>query len=599
MTTLSPALTESALVTFTIEVDGKEIDQDIQVLSIDTRTGVNKVPRARLVFSDGSPAQSNFELSDLQTFVPGKKVRIAAGYDGKESPIFEGVIVKQGIRINQSSGSKLVVEVTDPAIRMTLERRSAVFESIKDSELIAKLITQNGLGKEVAATHTVHEAIVQYYTSDWDLMVTRAEMNGFVVVVEAGKVTVGKPDTKQAPELGVKYGDSILELSAEMDAATQFASSAIKSYTWDMASQGLVGAPPGPVEVEEPGNISSVELAKVFDVKELSQKSGGLLKKSSLQDWSSGELLKSKLSKICGSVCFQGNAAARTGKMLELAGCGDRFNGAVFVSGVDHGIRDGRWTTTAGFGLAASWFAATAPHIAAADASGQLPPIKGLQTGVVKKVSSDPEGEFRVLVSLPILQESSLGVWARLSTFYASNKVGAVFYPEVGDEVVVGFMNQDPRYPVILGAVYSKTLPPPYSPDEKNGIKALVTRGKLEIEFDEENKILQLRTPGKHLIKMNDQAAEISIEDSNGNSLVLSKAGVALSSASNLKIEARGNITVGAGGSLELSAEANASMQGLQVAHTAKTKFSAKGSASSEVTSSGILTLRGSLVKIN
>ena len=33
---------------------------------------------------------------------------------------------------------------------MTLERRNAVFEKIKDSDLIGKLISQNGLKKDVA-----------------------------------------------------------------------------------------------------------------------------------------------------------------------------------------------------------------------------------------------------------------------------------------------------------------------------------------------------------------------------------------------------------------------------------------------------------------
>ena len=40
-------------------------------------------------------------------------------------------------------------------------------------------------------------------------------------------------------------------------------------------------------------------------------------------------------------------------------------------------------------------------------------------------------------------------------------------------------------------------------------------------------------------------------------------------------------------------------MDGLQVAHKAKTKFSAQGSAAAELKSTGILTVKGTLVKIN
>ena len=43
---------------------------------------------------------------------------------------------------------------------------------------------------------------------------------------------------------------------------------------------------------------------------------------------------------------------------------------------------------------------------------------------------------------------------------YASNGAGAASYPEIGDEVVVAFMNGDPRFPVIIGRLYSKKNPP-------------------------------------------------------------------------------------------------------------------------------------------
>ena len=385
MTTKTPYDADTSLITFTIKTEGKEIPSTFQVRSIDTWVSVNKVPRARIVLFDGSAAEQTFEISSLKTFLPGNKIEIAAGYyGGSETAIFSGVIVKQGVEINQTEGSKLVVDATDQAMKMTLERKNALFEKIKDSDLIGKLISDNGLAKSVTATNTVHEEIVQYYATDWDLMLMRAEMNGFVVIADAGKITVAEPNTQQSPALLVAYGTSILDLQAEMDASTQYASSAIKSYTWDVDGQKLIESGPGSVNVKEPGNVSSAELAKVFNVKKFAQQTGAPIEKTSLQDWSSAELLKSKLSKILGWVRFQGSALAQTGKTIELGGLGDRFNGTAFISGVHHSINDGKWLTTASFGVSSQWFASDAPRIAAPDASGQLPPITGLQTGIVK-----------------------------------------------------------------------------------------------------------------------------------------------------------------------------------------------------------------------
>lgn len=595
----SPAMLKDAQVEFSIKVDGREISSTIQVISIDVWNSVNRIPRASIVVFDGTPAEQNFEISSQKTFLPGNKISIACGYlDAKQETVFQGVIVKQTIEIDQSQGSKLKIELVDEAIKMTLERKNAVFEKIKDSELIGKLLSGNGLSKDVASTNVLHESIVQYYASDWDLMLTRAEVNSFVVVVSSAKVTVKKPDTSQAAALQVTYGESILSLHAEMDATHQYEKSAVQSHTWDAATQKVVDSGPGNVQVQEPGNVSSDQLAKVFRVKKFTQQTGGSLEKASLQDWSSAELLKSKLSKVRGTVSFQGNASALTGKTIELAGCGDRFNGKAYISGVHHSIEAGKWVSTVEFGLSAKWFAAEAPHVAAPGASGQLPPISGLQTGIVKKIAKDPGGEFRVLVNLPILQ-SKADVWARLGTFYASNKVGAVFFPEVNDEVIVGFMNEDPRFPILLGSLYSKKLAPPYPPDEKNTKKGIVTAGKLEISFDEKNKVIEVKTPGNQIIKLDDQAGLILLQDRNKNKVTLSKGGIALESASHLKLVAKGNITCNAKGHLSMKAGMNATVEGTQVVNKAKAKFSASGQGTAELKSAGILTVRGTLVKIN
>jgi Rhs element Vgr protein len=599
VTAPASAAVDAELVTFSIKVGGREIDSTYQVESIDVWTAVNRLPRARIVIFDGSAAEAAFPIASLGTFVPGARVEIGAGYDSQDAPIYQGVIVKQGIEVSRGAGSKLVLELSDEAVKMTLERKNALFEKVKDSDLIAKLIAASGLKKDVAPTSAVNEEIVQYYASDWDLMLMRAELNGMVAVVEAGKVTVKPPDTSQAPALTVKYGDDILELEAEMDAASQLAPAAIKSFAWDAGTQKLVESGPGSVSVKEPGNLSSAELARVFGVKRFTQQTGGALDKAALQAWSSAELLKSRLAKIRGFVRFQGSAKVRPGGTLELAGLGARFNGTVFVSAVHQSVTGGRWITGVEFGLSPRWFAAAAPDVAAPGASGQLPPIRGLQAGIVKQTGKDPAGEFRVLVTLPLIQEGASAVWARLGTFYASNKVGAFFYPEVGDEVVVAFMNEDPRFPVILGSVYSKKLAPPLPPDEKNLKKALVTKGKLQVLFDDDAKVIEIQTPGKHVIKLDDKSGALSIRDGNDNNVTLSKGGVSITSASNLKLTAKANITVEAGANLDLKAKANASIEGLQVAHKAKAKFAANGAASAEITSSGMLTVRGTLVKIN
>lgn len=600
MNSISPNLIESALVTFEITSDSKEIDATIGVEKIETWSKINKVPRARLVILDGSATAQDFTVSNSKTFLPGAKIEIAIGYSGKpQKPVFSGIVVRQRIEIHPDGSPRLIVDISDKALGMTLGRKNAIFKKCKDSDLITKLISQNGLGKSVEATKQVHPEIVQYYATDWDMMILRAEANGMVAIVDHGKITVAAPDDTSSPVLSASFGDSILDFSAELQAETQFKKSAIESSAWEPDTQKIETKKAKGPAIKGAGNVSGEKLADVFAVDPFDQQTGAQLDPASLQAWSDAEYVRSALSKIQGTVSFQGNSAAKTGATIELAGVGDRFNGAVLMSSVSHSVEDGRWITKVGFGLPEKAYAAATPNIAAPEASGLLPPINGLQTGVVKQVAKDPEGEFRVELELPLLQNPGKTVWGRFATLYASNKIGAVFYPEIGDEVIVAFMDNDPSYPVILGSTYSKKNPPPVAPDEKNDKKALVTRSELTISFDDKDKILEIKTPGKNIITLDDKSGGITITDTNKNSIKMSSSGIVIDSASSLTLKAKSDIKIDAGANLKMSGSANASLEATQISHKAKAKFSAQGSASAEIKSSGMTSVKGSLVKIN
>ena len=126
-----------------------------------------------------------------------------------------------------------------------------------------------------------------------------------------------------------------------------------------------------------------------------------------------------------------------------------------------------------------------------------------------------------------------------------------------------------------------------------------MTRSKMEVTFNDKDKIITIKTPGAHVITLDDKSGEVTITDSNKNSVKLGKDGITLDSASNIEIKAKGNINITATGNLALKATGNATCEGLQVGFKAQTAFSAEGNASAELKSSGMLTVQGSLVKIN
>jgi hypothetical protein len=78
--------------------------------------------------------------------------------------------------------------------------------------------------------------------------------------------------------------------------------------------------------------------------------------------------------------------------------------------------------------------------------------FNGLVCGVVTNVS-DPDKLGRVKIALPWLSPDFESDWARAVQVGAGPRSGALFLPEVGDEVLVGFEFGDPRRPYVMGGL--------------------------------------------------------------------------------------------------------------------------------------------------
>ena len=142
-----------------------------------------------------------------------------------------------------------------------------------------------------------------------------------------------------------------------------------------------------------------------------------------------------------GRAKFQGFAGVLPGNIMELTGIGERFEGKVYVSGVRHTVANGNWETDVQFGLSTELFAETY-NLRPLPAAGLLPAVSGLQIGVVTVLENDPDGEDRIKVRLPLINESEEGIWARIATLDAGTERGTFFRPEIDDEVVVGFLGR-------------------------------------------------------------------------------------------------------------------------------------------------------------
>jgi uncharacterized protein involved in type VI secretion and phage assembly len=175
-------------------------------------------------------------------------------------------------------------------------------------------------------------------------------------------------------------------------------------------------------------------------------------------------------------------------------------------------------------------------------AAGPLPQA-ALELGEVVSVN-DPEGLNRVQVRF-LSRGPAAGdadnpdggdslAWALVATGFAGDGNGAFLIPDVGSRVVTSFLNGDPRYPVVLGAVWDGTTA---SPETLGGSGEEVDRwsftGKAgtRIAMVEENgsSKIEVETANGNKLVIDDQQGSVKITQG-GNTLTMSSGGIKLES---------------------------------------------------------------------
>lgn len=588
----APAATDRF--TYTLKINDDEVGQQYHVTQIEVHKEINKIPFARLTIADGNPSEETFAVSNEDLFIPGHTVEIKLGYHSEETTVFKGVIMAISNEISSSS-SRLLIDCKDAAVKMTVGKNSKHYNDVSDKDIAEEIISRySGLESAVADTSITHNDLVQFDVSDWDFIVSRMDSIGMLCLVSDGVFKIQMPDLGAEKKLDVLYGATILDYRAEIDARNQYKS--VQAISRDFSSQELVQLEAREPGWNEGGNLTADSLADATGLEAYTLKHSGKLAQEELQALADAKLMKSRLSKVRGTVTYIGNADVLPGDFIGLNGVGERFSGKAIVNSVTHNCTNNVWTTEVHFGLSPEWHAEKI-STGSANALPHVQGIQGLQVGIVVD-NEDPAGEYRVRVKLPMVSPDEEGIWARVATLDAGKNRGSFFRPEIGDEVIVGFINGDPTHAIVLGMLHSSANAAPFSGSNDNHEKGYVSREQMKMVFNDNEKSIKIETPGGNKIFISDQDSTIVIEDKNGNKVTMEQTGVTIESATKMKLKAGADLTIEAV-NITLSPSASFAV-GAGGAEIKVGSGSASVSAPSlKLAGSGVTEITGGLVKIN
>ena len=156
----------------------------------------------------------------------------------------------------------------------------------------------------------------------------------------------------------------------------------------------------------------------------------------------------------------------------------------------------------------------------------------------------DPESLARVqvrLLSFDGVSDHDSPVWARVACPFAGQDRGAFLLPDVGDEVVVVFLNGDSRFPIVVGGLWNggSTAPETIS-GGRNVKKVIRSKNGVQITMEDEDgqEKFIVETPGAQKVTLEDGPGKVTIEDSNGNSVELESSGITVTASAKVTVNA-------------------------------------------------------------
>ena len=140
----------------------------------------------------------------------------------------------------------------------------------------------------------------------------------------------------------------------------------------------------------------------------------------------------------------------------------------------------------------------------------EKPVVSGMHTGFVVVPSGeeshmDKYGRVNVQFWWDRLREANTpdNTWLRVAQSWAGKGWGTYYWPRIGDEVLIGFMEGDPDQPIVVGSVYNGVNMPKYDPAGQYTLSGILTRSSKGGAAANANELRFEDLSGKEQIFMN------------------------------------------------------------------------------------------------
>jgi phage protein D len=588
-----------------VEIDGSPLPEDLVPLLISAY--VEDSQRLPDMFALRFRDPERIVLSKSNAKV-GSKIKVKVNVATASSPttLIEAEITALELEFD-TGGTFTVIRGYDPAHRLFRDRRTVSYVQMTASDIATQVAKRAGLkvGK-VDPTSTVFPFVSQAGQTDWEILTQLARDTGSDLTVRNGSFSFVAPGAAAAgtpPTL--KFGEELLRFRSVLTSAQQVGQVEVRG--WNVAEKNaLIGTAPAKTSTVELPTVKPTDMASAFgnptyvstDVPYRTQNE---------VDQAAKALADEKASAFAEfEGVARGNPELRAGSKISIEGLGAPFEGKYTITSARH-----RFDPTTGYTTAITVTGKqdrSLLGLASGSARSRQTPA-GVAIAQVTDVR-DPDKMGRVKVKYPWLSADYVSGWARVVCQGAGKDRGWIALPEVGDEVLVGWEQQDFDRPVVYGGFYNGIDTMPKGPNElidggsgainrrslvsrkghridlldqdgsKEGVRIASSDEKLLIHLDSTGTTITVHADGKVLI----EGTQGITLDAKTSELTMKAGSIKMTATQGVQVD-------GGSGSVAMKTNGPLTVEGLSVGVKGKTTAKLEGSA--------MTTITGGMVKIN
>lgn len=483
--------------------------------------------------------------------------------DVLEGQVIEGEITAIETHFSEKSQAPIIVRGYDTCHRLHRGQHNRSFQNMTDSDIVKKIAEETGISiGKLDPSGEPHDYVFQENQTNMQFLRERAARIGFELFNQDGKLYFRQPKSDQS--LNLTWLKDMTSFRVRVTSAEQVKSVEVRG--WDYSEKkAIVSTAQADRIITRTENGRGTASSSKFNNKPTNPKRI-VVDQPVFSRKEADAMAQAVYNEIAGQFVYadakaEGNPKIRPGCVVQLKEMGP-YDGTYYITETRH-IYDQRVYLTE-FSVRGS---RSGDLLSTLAPQTKLQPGQTLLVGIVTD-NKDPKGWGRVKVKFPTLTEEHESNWARVVSIGAGKDRGFDCLPEINDEVLVAFEHGDIHRPYVIGGVWNGQdgLPNSVQDDVQGGkvrLRTFKTRVGHRIQFVDEDKAksqtgIRIDTKNGHQIYLN---------DSDGSILI--------SSTGDMKIEARGQIDI----------QANS--------------INMKANSTIDIKATGIVTVKGSLIKLN